>query len=258
MPGVQKEAQAWCREPGGLSPESEEDPDVCIRKKAGPRWPRSQKPEEAAGPDSRLALWPSSYLSTAMFYIHEHMALSPLVPASHHRPGQSTGPDVPACNSGLSLEPPVQAPRVVSVPLPPDLQSEPCVGRIRVSQTARLVAQLLPVANNLRTELTECRLFSRSPLTTANWHLSASPQGSSSWSSNLSWGSKVILIHFWCEPSFKVRTCSETNYKDFLWLIKIMSSPEQESGFKTIIVGRNNLISLVVKEMFSEIISVLW
>lgn len=111
---------------GWLEPRVQEDPDVCIRKRQGHVGRgAAAKPEEAEGPDPAQPVALILSFNCYVLDIHEHVALSPLVPASHCRPSQSTGPDAPVpLGSPWS---PCASPRVVSVSLPLHLQSEPHV-----------------------------------------------------------------------------------------------------------------------------------
>lgn len=148
----------------------------CLhQEKAGPRRPRSgsqARGGRGAGPCPACGPHPIFQL----LCLGHPWARGP-VSLSACQPLQTRPEHWARCSrtSGLSLEPLCKPQGGLCLPAPAPPVRAPCGGRIRVSQTARLVAQHLPVANNLRTELTECRLFSRSPLITANWHLSASP-----------------------------------------------------------------------------------
>ena len=154
---------SWSRWP---DPWVQEDPDVCPQK-AGPSRLRSgsqARGDRAAG--SRPACGPHPIFQ--VLCLGHPWARGP-VSLSACQPPHAQPDHWARCSSTL------QVPGWSLSPYPCISSRSPCVGRIRVSETARLAAQCLPAANNLRTELTECHIFSWSPLITANWHLSASP-----------------------------------------------------------------------------------
>ena len=110
MPGVQDEAQAWCHVAGDLIPESKKILMSALKRQGHAGWGVAAKPEEAEWPDPAQPVALILSFKCCVLAIHEHVVLSPLVPASHRMPGQTTGPDVPLpCKSQDDLCPPTPA-----------------------------------------------------------------------------------------------------------------------------------------------------
>lgn len=113
MPGVQDEAQAWCCGVGDLIPESKKILTSALKRQGHAGRGAAAKPEEAEQPDPAQPVALILSFKCYVLAIHEHVVLSPLVPASHRTPGQTTGPDVHlSCKPQGGLCPPTPAPPV--------------------------------------------------------------------------------------------------------------------------------------------------
>lgn len=77
MPGVQKEAQAWCRGAGGLSPESKKILTSALKKRGRAGRGEAAKPEEAERLEPAQPVGLSLSFKRYVFDAHKRMVQSP-------------------------------------------------------------------------------------------------------------------------------------------------------------------------------------
>lgn len=150
MPGVQDEAQAWCRGAGVLSPKSKKILMSTFKRQG------HAGRGEAAGPGEAKGLDPAQPMAFILSFKYKSWTSRSMWSCLPKCLPATTGLARPLGQMFLHLwalpGAAAQAPGWSLPPLPLTSSQSPCVGRIRVSQAVRLVAQRLPAANNLGTE----------------------------------------------------------------------------------------------------------